>query len=239
MSRNRIIAAIAALLLAACAQAYVVVLKDGSKIFARKKYEVKGANAIIVLENGNITQLPYSQIDVPGSDRYNKENFGNVIALQTPQSSELQAPKEPAKEKENLSEFIRERQKEVRTKPSAASPSERSRAEKPPVEPADELIQREADRIFGSLGIAKYQIHAGPRVTFIADGEDAVFNAMSAAARLAADLAGIHKADSLDVEIVSSTGADSGRFRMTGDGVAALVAGAITPSEYYVQNVIF
>jgi len=239
MSRTRILAFALALLIAGSAHAYVVVLKDGSKIFARKKYDVKGANAIIVLENGNITQLPFSQIDVPASDKYNKENVGNVIALDTPQSAVLQAPKTPANEKENLSQFIRERQRESKEKPPTANPAERRAGEAPPVETPDPLVAREADRIFGAQNVTKYQVHPGPRVTFVADGEDAVFNAMSAAARLAADLAGIHKADSLDVEIVSSAGADSGRFRMTSDSVAALVAGAMTPSEYYVRNVIF
>jgi len=74
------------------ADAYAVKLKDGSILFARVPYAVKGARAIITLENGTITQIPLSQVDEPGTERYNRENFGNAIAIPTPRENALRLP---------------------------------------------------------------------------------------------------------------------------------------------------
>ena len=82
--RNRVCGAL--LSLSAPAFAYVIKLKDGSLIFARTKYTVKGDRAIITLENGTVTAIKLDEIDVEGSEKYNKENFGNVIAIDTPDS---------------------------------------------------------------------------------------------------------------------------------------------------------
>src|SRR5215470_10864143 len=99
----------ATLLFSAPTFGYVVLLKDGSKIMARGKWEVKGSNAIITLENGNITQILLAQIDIAGTDKYNQENSGNVIALQAPKEQELQKPKTNQQPGEKLSEFIKHR----------------------------------------------------------------------------------------------------------------------------------
>ena len=74
------------------ADAYAVKLKDGSLLFARVPYAVKGTHAIITLENGTITQLPLAQVDEPGTERYNRENFGNAIAIPTPRENVLRLP---------------------------------------------------------------------------------------------------------------------------------------------------
>jgi hypothetical protein len=74
------------------ADAYAVKLKDGSLLFARVPYAVKGTRAIITLENGTITQIPLEQVDGPGTERYNRENFGNAIAIPTPRENVLRLP---------------------------------------------------------------------------------------------------------------------------------------------------
>lgn len=74
------------------AYAYAVKLKDGSLLFARVPYTVKGTQAIITLENGIITQLPLAKVDVPGTEKYNRENFGNAIAIPTPRERAFQLP---------------------------------------------------------------------------------------------------------------------------------------------------
>jgi hypothetical protein len=220
------------------AGAWVVVLKDGSKIFAQKKYDVKDANAIIVLENGNITQIPLSQIDVPGSDEYNKENVGNVIALTTPKEQSRTPPPAASSTGSSLSQFIRERRREAKARPepdrseAAAASANRSAG-------VSALVDREAQRIFAAAGIDRYKMRAGPTAVFVADDEDSVFQAMTAAARLALDLGEQGKVQYLDVEILSSKGETGGKFRMTAVDVADLVAGKVTPSEYFVKNVIF
>jgi hypothetical protein len=72
--------------------AYAVKLKDGSLVLARVPYTVKGTRAIITLENGIVTQIPLDKIDEPGTERYNCENDGSVIAITAPQKKALQLP---------------------------------------------------------------------------------------------------------------------------------------------------
>jgi len=74
------------------AYAYAVKLKDGSLVFARVPYTVKGTQAIITLENGIVTQIPLAKVDQPGTEKYNRENFGNAIAIPTPRERAIQLP---------------------------------------------------------------------------------------------------------------------------------------------------
>ena len=85
MKKSFLLALVTTLLISSIASAYVIKLKDGSLIFARIKYTVKGDRAIITLENGTVTAMKLDQIDVEGSDKYNAENFGNVVAIDTPE----------------------------------------------------------------------------------------------------------------------------------------------------------
>ncbi len=101
------------------------------------------------------------------------------------------------------------------------------------------MVIREAARIFSSENISQYRVAPGPRVIFVADDENAVFQAMTAAAKLTIALTASGRAKNLDVEIVASNGNPAGRFKMEADGVKALAEGDVTPSEYFVTNVIF
>jgi hypothetical protein len=67
--KSLFLAVLAFVLAASSALAYVVKLKDGSLIFARVKYTVKGDKAIITLENGTVTAIKLDQIDVDGSEQ--------------------------------------------------------------------------------------------------------------------------------------------------------------------------
>jgi hypothetical protein len=80
------------LLVASNLSAYVVKLKDGTRVFARSQYVVKGSQAIITLENGTLTQIPLVQVDQPGSEKYNRENYGNAIRIYTPPETGVGVP---------------------------------------------------------------------------------------------------------------------------------------------------
>jgi hypothetical protein len=77
--------------------AYAVKLKDGSLVFARVPYTVKGTRAIITLENGIVTQIPLDQVDQPGTEIYNRANLGNAIAIPTPRDRAIQLPARPTR----------------------------------------------------------------------------------------------------------------------------------------------
>ena len=229
-------AAVLALLAAQSAGAYVVVLKDGSKLFGKTKYEVRKDFAVFTLENGNVAEVPMSKVDVAATEEYNKDNVGNVLVLNTPSAKVLETPKNTSTDRQNLSRYIQQHEAQPRTPRS----ENKTAAPRPaPQEIADPLIIREAIRILEGAGVTQYKLEVGPKVVLIADHEDGVFRGIAAAARLAQDLTSIGKAPALEVEIVSSTGSDGGRFRMTAENIKALTEGSMTASEYFVQNVIF
>src|SRR5262245_11155565 len=108
--RKSLFLVVAALLvLCPAAFGYVIKLKDGSLIYARTKYTVKGDRAAITLENGTVTAMKLDQIDVEATDKYNKENFGsNVVALDTPESRKpTPAPDGPPTAR--LQDYIKDR----------------------------------------------------------------------------------------------------------------------------------
>ena len=71
---------------------YAVRMKDGSRVLARVPYTVKGTRAIITLENGIVTQIPLEEVDVAGTEKFNRENCGNVITLSTPPQMAFRLP---------------------------------------------------------------------------------------------------------------------------------------------------
>ncbi len=122
MKKSLFLAFAAFLAFSAAASAYVIKLKDGSLIFARTKYTVKGDRAIITLENGTVTALKLEEIDVEGSEKYNKENFGNVVAIDTPDSRKP-TPAPEAPQPPRIQDYIKQNKPRMDLPPSASSES--------------------------------------------------------------------------------------------------------------------
>jgi hypothetical protein len=81
MHRRALAAALLLVLLAIPGFAYTVVLKDGSKVQAKKKYRISGKNAMITLVNGSESFLPLAEIDVPATDRLNQSDYGGTAVV--------------------------------------------------------------------------------------------------------------------------------------------------------------
>src|SRR5215471_6470281 len=86
MRAKLVSALVSAVVIALCAApdlfAYSVKLKDGSIIFARSKYEVKGKKAIITLQNGTVVSYDLDQIDAEATEKYNQEIPGNAMLIE-------------------------------------------------------------------------------------------------------------------------------------------------------------
>lgn len=92
---RRSLVALLLLSLAVPSFAYTVILKDGSKVQAKKKYRVSGKNAVITLVNGSESFLPLAEIDIPASDRANQNDYGGtavVIDSGKPETGTTPAP---------------------------------------------------------------------------------------------------------------------------------------------------
>ncbi|HEX2165029.1 MAG TPA: hypothetical protein VHM02_13890, partial [Thermoanaerobaculia bacterium] len=75
--RTALVAAVLAAVIAAWpAAAYVIYLRDGSKIIAQEKYVVRDGRAYVTLQNGTRTFLDAGEIDVARTERANRDNLG-------------------------------------------------------------------------------------------------------------------------------------------------------------------
>lgn len=231
------------LLLAPALFAYVVKLKDGSLVFARSPYTVKGARAIITLENGTVTQIQLDKIDVPGTEKYNRENFGNVIALDTPQEKVFQLPTAAPQSKNPLQDLIRSRRQQLGV-PTPGPASSGSGAVTGPdsIQTADPVVQAAFAHVFEGAGITQYRVtnsQGKTKVLATANTEQAVFNTLSASARAISEAAARGRTGSVEIVLTSGSGESAGTFDMSPVQAKLLVDRGVTIQDYFVKNVIF
>jgi hypothetical protein len=228
--------ALAALLLAAApAFAYVIKLKDGSMIFARTKYTVKGDRAIVTLENGTVTAMKLDQIDVEGSEQYNKDNFGNVIAIDTPDGRKpTPAPDGPPSPR--LQDYL----KSHKSRMELPANGKTADASGPSFGTVDANLQTAFSQVFDGAGITQYKLtnfrgKTGLLVT--TNTEEQVFNAINAAARAIQNPTSRGSATTITIVMTSSSGDSAGTVEMTPEQARQLVNGQISAADFFVRNV--
>jgi hypothetical protein len=228
-------------LFASSALAYVVKLKDGTLVFARAPYTIKGTQAIITLENGNVTQIALDKVDVPGTVKYNKENFGNVVAIEAPEEKPKQLPTPPPRSNNPLGDLIRERgtRMGVPTPGPAASASTTGAKSADAVDP---VYQSAFTRVFEGTGISQFRVTSSrgkTRILVTADSEQAVFSTLSASARAMTDAVARGRSAPVEIVLTAASGESAGSFEMTPAQAKLLVDRNLTVQEYFVKNVIF
>lgn len=237
------LAILAFFLVASASLAYVVKLKDGSLVFARAPYTVKGKRAIITLENGTVTQIELDKIDVAGTEKYNKENFGNVIAIDAPEEKPKQLPTPVPRSNRPLGDLVRERQTGGLGPPTpgpAASSGSGAAAEARGS--ADPALQAAFSRVFEETGIARYRLtndRGKTRLAATANSEQEVFNVIAASARAIVEAASRGRAVTVDLVITTSAGDPAGTLEMTPEHAKLIASRGTTVQDYFVRNVIF
>jgi hypothetical protein len=238
--RKSLFVALAALFLSASAAlGYVVKLKDGSLIFARVKYTVKGDRAIITLENGTVTAIKLEQIDVEGSEKYNKENFGNVIAIDTPDSRKpTVAPDGPPAPR--IQDYIRDKKPRMELPATGPKSSGGEAGSGSSFADVDSNLQTAFAKIFDGAGITQYKLanfRGLTRVLVTVNTEEQAFNALNAAARALTDPGSRGFQSAVQVVLTTSSGDSAGTLEMSPEQARLLVNGQITAADYFVRNV--
>jgi hypothetical protein len=242
MKRPAFLVLAALALAASVAFAYNIKLKDGSIIFARSMYEVKGTKAIVTLPNGTVTQIELELIDIPGTEQYNKENPGNVIAIVPGEDKEIKLPVLKPPPTYSLQEMLRQRKTRFGEPPAKAAGGTEAlgtsgTAWQAP-EPAVELAFR---RVLDGAAITQYRLtsYRGKlRLLATANSEEAVFNMLSASARALADLQEKGKPTVVEIVLTTATGDPAGSFEMNPENARQLVNGTMSVADYFVKNVI-
>jgi hypothetical protein len=227
----------ALLLAAAPAFAYVIKLKDGSLIFAKTKYTVKGDKAIVTLENGTVTSMKLDLIDVAGSEQYNKENFGNVVAIDTPDGRKpTPGPDAPAPAR--LQDYLKNKNPRMALPPTGADKA--AGGSGPSFQEVDPNLQSAFAKVFDGAGISQYKLtnfrgKTGLLVT--TNTEEQVFNALNAAARALSDPQTRGLSLTIHIILTSSGGESAGTLDMSPEQARQLVNGQVSAADFFVKNV--
>lgn len=240
--KRRILLVLAALALAASvASAYNIKLKDGSIIFARSRYEVKGKKAIITLPNGTVTQIDLETIDVPGTEQYNKDNPGNVIAIVPGEDKEIKLPTLKPPPTVSLQDVIRRRKTQLGVAPSKPAGDAKTGESATSWQAPESSVELAFRRVLDGAAITQYRLtsyRGRLRLLATANSEEAVFNMLSASARALSDLQEKGKPTVVEIVMTTPTGDPAGSFEMSPEGARQLVNGTVSVADFFVKNVI-
>jgi hypothetical protein len=237
MKRALVLLAVTFLLVSPTLLAYNIILKNGSILFAREKYFVKGNKAIITLQNGTVVSYDLEQIDIPATEKYNKENPGNVIAIETGDAKSLPVTAASPPPTTTLQDIIRKRKMSLGAPPakSAGEPSASS------FQAVDPTVDQAFHKILDGASIMQYRLttyRGKVRLLATANTEEAVFNVLAASARALSDLSNRGRQLRVDIVLTTSSGDPAGSFDMDSEQARQLVNGNITAADYFIKNVI-
>lgn len=247
-----------ALLAALPAPAYIIILKDGTRLEAAGKPVVSGRNYLFHDKLGAQKMIAVAEVDPARTEAANKENYRDAYILGEPEPMKQEAPSARAKAP-SLSEYIRQNRKaEIAPPPLAtpAIPSEpsggtRTAAVRPidsaPAAPVqsvlDPVVQESFLRAYQSAAVRGVRItQAAPgtiRVQAVTDSETIVFGALVGTAR------GLKEArtagrllDKVELYMSNSAGENAGRFVLTPEDAEGLLNGTTPPAKFFVANVL-
>lgn len=241
MKRISLLVLAALTLAASVASAYNIKLKDGSIIFARSMYEVKGTKAIITLPNGTVTQIDLATIDIPGTEQYNKENSGNVIAINPGEEKEIKLPTLKPPPTVSLQDMIRRRKTQFGAPSAKSAESTETGASGTSWQAPEPAVELAFRRVLDGAAITQYRLtsYRGKlRLLATANSEEAVFNMLSASARALSDLQEKGKQTVVEIVLTTPTGDPAGSFEMSSESARLLVNGTVNVADYFVKNVI-
>lgn len=242
------------LALAGPAAAYIILLKDGSRIVAKDKPVAQGKNYVFQTPLGARQSVPIDEVDQEKTEKANADGFGNAYVLgETPDGK----PAPVAGKKPSLSEYIKQNKKsevkagqgtpmEQSAAAAGASGKASSKAPKMGEETPPALDTQVSDTFARALdasgvrGARLVPIPGGVRVQAITDGEQQVFAALGAVARgLKESRASGKSVEKVDLYLATSSGETGGRFLMSPVDAESILNGTISVPRYFVANVIF
>lgn len=254
-------------ILAAPGWAYTIILKDGSRVQAQEKYEIRDGRAYITLSNGTRTFLDADQIDVPATERANQQgDFGGTgILIDEGTATEPVAPETEDDRKKNLAELIRRGDagpSARRDRPPATAPAQPRETESsglprtfagfvdltllPRQRLEDAQLATALRNQFLNQGFQDVQVYRGssamrPLVRVVTSSEPKVMRAMVVAARTLLQLREqfADRLRELELLAVTPSGERGAQFQMDPQMATELMGQHLTPDEFFLQYVQF
>ncbi len=257
--RSTVIALV--LLLAALpAAAYIIVLKDGSKIVADHEYRVENGKAIITLPNGTETFLDASEIDRKATEEANTQGYGSALVIKDATAKELPAAKKSeAPREKTLAELAAERtgrgpRLEPRRREETTDVAEPSKTLAGYVDLGtltrraypDMELAAEMQRFFRGQGIDNVELYQGtqadrPFAEITTNSEASVFRTLEVAAEALLAVRESHpdQVAALEVLLATPDRLRAGQFVLTPQLAQELVGDDVEVSKFFVDNVQF
>lgn len=234
---------------------YIIYTKDGKRIEARDKPVVQGKRVVYVNPLGTPQSIALDEWDQVKSEKANREGLGNAYVLDEPNGSRSTLP-EPSQKKPSLSDYIRQHGRKIDAEKPSSSDGELSKAALPAGRAAVRAAAAEAPTIVmdpqiteafmraldGSSvkGVKLSQIPSGVRINATTESEQQVFLGLVACARgLKESRAAGKPLDKAELVFATSTGETAARFDLSPNDAENLLNGRVTPSKFFVTNVVF
>lgn len=243
-----------AFLLALEAPAYLIILKDGTRIEAAAKPVASGRNYLFHDKLGAQKMIAISEVDPAKTEAANKENYrdayilGDAEPMKKETSTTAKAP--------SLSEYIRQNRKSQIEAPPVSAPvvpgeapaaprsAARSEAAAAPATVLDPIIQDSFLRAYQTAAVRGTRLTpiagGGLRVQAVTDTETVVFGALVGTARgLKESRTAGRLVEKVELFMTTSVGENAGKFVILPEDAEALLNGTIPPAKFFVANVQF
>ncbi len=243
-----------AFLAALPAPAFLIILKDGTRIESADKPVAQGRNFVFHDKLGAKKMIAMAEVDPTKTDAANKENYRDAYILGDPEPMKKET--DTTAKAPSLSEYIKQSKKSDIAAPAVAAPviphepstaaAPRS-AEKAVVAPVpgnvlDPIVQDAFLRAYQSAQVRGARItQGGPgtiRVQATTDTETVVFGALVGTARglKEARTAG-RLVEKVELYMATSAGENAGKFLLTPEDAESLLNGTTPPAKFFVANV--
>ena len=223
---------------------YVIILRNGARVVAKDKYQVKGPNALFVTKIGTYTSIPLSQVDVNATEKANSQGLGDAQLLAWVDAKKVEptpTPTPPITALGHIQEGVAAKVGEAALPtPTPGITFRETRYHDPQV---DEAFQQGLE----SYHLYLYRTSQGtkPGYLFIeisVNGQPETLKALMAVAEtyeLLAKKAPDRLPERVELQMLNEAGKEAGVFRLSVADAAELATGKVTPENFYVQHVIF
>ncbi len=247
MKRFILIAILVAVAAAASQRAYVVILRDGSRVVGREKYTVKGNNALLTLKNGTLVAIPLDHIDITATDKLNARNLGDAMPLDWADAQEEERPVPTPSPTPSLSSLGRIRSGAGRPINEAARPTPTPGIAFTGTEYSDARVVRAFEEGLERSRLYLYRVGRGTRPSYVVvelqvNGKPEVNKGLEAICEvyhILATTAPERTPERVEVRMLNESGREAGLFRLAPEEAAELATGKVTAVEFFQKHVIF
>lgn len=224
---------------------YVIVLRNGERLVAKEKYQVKGASAVFTSRIGTVTSVPLSQIDLAATDKTNSQHIGDAESLDwvDQEKRELPTPT-PTPPVAGLGKI---KPGLAKSEGFAAHPTPTPGISIRDTHYHDAQVDQTFQQGLESFHLYLYRTSQGTRPEYLflevqVNGQSEVLKALQAICttyKLLAEKAPERAPERVEVQMLNEAGKEAGVFRLSLADATELIGGKVTPENFFVQHVIF